>query len=273
MTSIDAALAWEIVRDARDVVWNTDWQPEPGIVISPGGAWTASCRVGPAAAMLFDTLLPVACGATRYVVAQIAQSLDGRIATASGHSRYITGKAGRVHLHRLRALADAVIVGADTVVADDPELTVRHVAGRSPARVIFDPNGRVPHDRKVFGDGGPTTWHAVHRAVAAAPGARPLYLPESRPRNLSQALLDKLAGLGLQRVLVEGGGTTISHFIEVGSVDRLHVVVAPFLIGSGRLALNLPEIEALDAAIRPTWRNYALGSDRLYDLNLRETAG
>ena len=83
-----------------------------------------------------------------FVVAQLGQSLDGRIATPTGASRYINGSCALDHLHRLRAHVDAVIVGVGTVIADDPALTVRRVEGRNPARVFIDPNGRLPRDAK-----------------------------------------------------------------------------------------------------------------------------
>src|SRR3954470_21732453 len=87
------------------------------------------------------------------VVGQCGQSIDARIATPSGHSHYINGEAGLDHLHRLRALVDAVVVGVGTVIADDPQLTVRRVEGPSPARVILDPQGRVPaRARALVGD-------------------------------------------------------------------------------------------------------------------------
>jgi diaminohydroxyphosphoribosylaminopyrimidine deaminase / 5-amino-6-(5-phosphoribosylamino)uracil reductase len=78
------------------------------------------------------------------VVGQFGQSIDARIATASGHSHYINGPAGLAHLHRLRALVDAVVIGVGTAIADDPQLTVRRVSGPSPARVVIDPQGRLP---------------------------------------------------------------------------------------------------------------------------------
>ncbi len=81
------------------------------------------------------------------VVGQCGQSIDARIATASGHSHYINGAAGLAHLHRLRALVDAVVIGVGTALADDPQLTVRRVAGPNPARVVIDPNGRLATDR------------------------------------------------------------------------------------------------------------------------------
>src|SRR6478736_631810 len=91
---------------------------------------------------------------TALVIGQIGQSLDGRIATASGQSRYINDPAAIVHLHRLRALVDAVVVGIGTVTADDPQLTVRRVEGPSPARIVIDPNGRLPATARVLAADG-----------------------------------------------------------------------------------------------------------------------
>src|SRR5450755_3550683 len=88
------------------------------------------------------------------VVAQIGQSLDGRVATETGHSHYINGPAGLAHLHRLRALVDAVVVGVGTALADDPQLTVRRVSGPHPARVIIDPGGRLPAGARMFAADG-----------------------------------------------------------------------------------------------------------------------
>src|SRR5471032_2123588 len=88
------------------------------------------------------------------VVGQIGQSIDGRIATETGHSKYINGPAGLDHLHRLRALADAVVIGVGTALADDPQLTVRRVTGPHPARVVVDPSGRLPANAKIFANDG-----------------------------------------------------------------------------------------------------------------------
>src|SRR4029079_1253846 len=103
---------------------------------------------------LFGTLRPARPAAGCMTVGQIGQSLDGRIATLSGHSRYINGSQGLCHLHRLRALVDAVVVGAGTVRADDPQLTVRHVAGPNPVRVVIDPRGTLPVTARAFASDG-----------------------------------------------------------------------------------------------------------------------
>src|SRR5829696_1533970 len=101
------------------------------------------------------------------VVGQIGQSIDGRIATVTGHSQYINGPAGLAHLHRLRALVDAVLIGIGTAVADDPLLTVRRCTGPSPARIVLDPRGRLSPDAKVLTDDG------VRRLVITADGVKP----------------------------------------------------------------------------------------------------
>ena len=100
------------------------------------------------------------------VVGQCGQSIDARIATASGHSHYINGAEGLAHLHRLRALVDAVVIGVGTALADDPQLTVRRVAGPNPARVVIDPNGRLPAAARLLADDG------VRRLVICAHGRR-----------------------------------------------------------------------------------------------------
>src|SRR5436305_12083667 len=101
------------------------------------------------------------------VVGQIGQSIDGRIATVTGHSKYINGPAGLAHLHRLRALVDAVLVGIGTAIADNPQLTVRRCAGPSPARIVLDPRGRLPPDSQVLVEDG------IRRLVISATDARP----------------------------------------------------------------------------------------------------
>src|SRR3954471_14211565 len=101
------------------------------------------------------------------VVGQIGQSLDGRVATPSGHSHYINGPAGLAHLHRLRALTDAVVIGVGTALADNPQLTVRRVTGPQPARVVIDARGRLPSGAKLLADDG------VRRLVVTGAGSRP----------------------------------------------------------------------------------------------------
>jgi riboflavin-specific deaminase-like protein len=203
------------------------------------------------------------------VVAQIGQSLDGRIATASGHSHYINGTAGRAHLHRLRALVDAVVVGVGTVVADDPQLTVRLVQGPHPARVVLDPQGRIPDEARVLASDG------VRRLVVTTspqpslpPGVETLVMRPTDGHIPPAAILEGLAQRGLRRILVEGGAATVSRFLAAGCLDRLHLLVAPIIIGAGPTGLALPPIERIDGAWRPPIRVHRLDEDVLFDCDL-----
>jgi riboflavin-specific deaminase-like protein len=204
------------------------------------------------------------------VVGQIGQSLDGRIATASGHSRYINGPAGLTHLHRLRSLVDAVLVGVGTAVADDPQLTVRHVAGPHPARIVLDPKGRLATCAKVFSCDGVRRLAIVAEGTQCAfsPDVEVLALPISDGRIAPRAILAALAARGLRRILVEGGAETVSCFLAGNCLDRLHVIVAPIIIGSGRAGFVLPPIERADQALRVSARTFQLDDEILFDCDL-----
>ena len=186
------------------------------------------------------------------VVAQLGQSLDGRIATLTGASKYISGFEALKHLHRLRAEVDAVLVGVGTLIADDPALTVRHVPGRSPARVVIDPTGRAPADAQVFRDGAAETILLTLPGVAAPAGARAVAVaPGPDGRFSPEAIVAALRKEGLARILVEGGADTLARFLDAGAVDLLHVLVAPIILGSGKAGFSLAPIDQLDEAIRP----------------------
>lgn len=209
---------------------------------------------------------------TFFVVAQLGQSLDGRIATPTGASKYINGEGALDHLHRLRALVDAVVVGVGTVVADDPMLTVRRVGGRSPARVFIDPNGRLPADARCV-----TSSCAARYVVRAAPGpvvegVEEIVLAAGADGLDPHRIVAALAERGLHRLLIEGGASTVSRFIAAGAVDRLHVLVAPMIIGSGVTGLSLPPIDGLEGALRPPTRLHQFADgDVLFDCDLSGT--
>jgi diaminohydroxyphosphoribosylaminopyrimidine deaminase / 5-amino-6-(5-phosphoribosylamino)uracil reductase len=204
------------------------------------------------------------------IVGQIGQSLDGRIATESGHSKYINGPAGLVHLHRLRALVDAVVVGVGTAIADDPLLTVRRVGGPQPARVVIDPNARLGCDARMFANNG------VRRLLITAQGTRCapppdveiVALPAVDGQIAPSAILTALAGFGMRRILIEGGAHTVSRFLTAGCLDRLHVMVAPIILGAGGPGLILPSLERADQAQRMPMHVHKIGDDVLFDCDL-----
>ena len=204
------------------------------------------------------------------VVGQIGQSLDGRIATAAGHSRYINGPAGIAHLHRLRALVDAVVIGVGTALADDPQLTVREVAGPNPARIVLDPNARLAATAKVFAQDGVRRLLITAQATRRAPppDVEVVVLPSTSGSIAPAAILAALAERGFRRVLIEGGAETVSRFLTAGCLDRLHVTVAPVIFGSGRPGFVLPPVERADQALRARMRIFQLDEDVLFDCDL-----
>jgi riboflavin-specific deaminase-like protein len=209
------------------------------------------------------------------VIGQLGQSLDGRIATASGHSHYINGAEAIRHLHRLRALVDAVIVGIGTVVADDPSLSVRHGVvreGRGPVRVVIDPNGRLPHGARLLAEDGVTVHAVQDRPIPRPPRLTPIILPQGDGLLDPHAIVAALAGLGYRRLLVEGGAATVSAFLAAGALDRLHLCVAPMIIGSGKIGITLPPIDRLDGALSPTVTVHRLGDDIVFDCDLAESS-
>ena len=273
--------AWNLVRavppglGGRESVRVHHLQPDVWLQVHASGRWETSVEVDALAHDVMEMYLPLQLQAD-LVVAQVGQSLDGRIATESGHSHYVTGPADIRRLHRLRALVDAVVVGARTVASDDPRLTVREVEGENPVRVVLDPDGRLDTRRNVFSDGAARTL-VVRRTPEK--DARPsavgdvLMIPFSSADGFDpRIVLRMLREAGYRRVLIEGGGITVSRFLQAGVVDRLHVTVAPLLIGSGRPALTLTAIQSLDQALRPRCRHFRLGEDILFDLDLRTRA-
>ncbi len=247
------------------------------MIDAPAGKLVAvSARVMPAVADLFAMMLPLLPAATPHglVLAHMGQSLDGHIATAGGHSHVIGGPESLDHLHRLRALVEAVLVGAETACLDRPRLTVRRVVGANPVRVVVDPRGRLPADSPVLTDTAAPT--LVLRAGSTAGHlsacAETLAVPAGPDGFAPADILQVLAARGLTRLLIEGGGGTVSRFLAAGRLDRLQLSVAPLLIGSGRPALALPPIDRLDQALRPPTRRWSLGADTLFDMDLRGVA-
>lgn len=237
-------------------------------------------HASPGAALLAERYLSLCLAGPRFTFAQLGQSLDGFIASRTGDADYVTGEEDREHLHRLRALADAVVVGAGTAAADDPRLTVRACAGTNPVRVVLDPHRRVPPGLRVFQDGeAPTLWvvgagdggHGRHGEPGGTGGdgrVDVLVLPDSAafaPRRL----VHELARRGLGRVLVEGGGVTVSRFLHAGALHRLYVTVAPVLLGDGVPGLRFTGPELMRDALRPPVRRAVLGEDTLFELDLR----
>jgi len=281
---LDTEAAWKLILRAENrsgVTLTLPGSEEPALELDSNGngEWRLLTPATEEAQTLLSVFLPLcrplAEGAPLHVIGQLGQSLDGRIATVTGRSRFINGNDGITHLHRIRALSDAVVVGTGTAAADNPQLTVRRTSGANPVRVVIDRNRRVPESHHLFTDGAAPTLRLVagdykpertadyrQHAVTEIPCL------SRGPELLEPKLvLEILADLGLRKIFVEGGGMTVSTFLRAGLLDRLHVMVAPMIIGSGRPAFSLPEIDFLDDALRPASRFVNLGTDMLFDLD------
>lgn len=240
------------------------------------GGWTRAAGVSATSAALLDLYLPL-CNVSPdrpAIVGHLGQSLDGNVATASGDSYFITGPANLLHLHRMRALCDAVIVGAGTVAADDPRLTTRRAEGAHPVRVILDPQRRLSPGCGVFQDGAASTLLVCDAARAPTAGERTGSAEvigirvDGRRFDLAE-LVAALHDRELYSVFVEGGGRTVSLFLEADLLDRLQVAIAPLVTGAGRRGLDLPARDRISECLRPPHRVFAMGDDVLFDCDLR----
>jgi diaminohydroxyphosphoribosylaminopyrimidine deaminase / 5-amino-6-(5-phosphoribosylamino)uracil reductase len=211
-----------------------------------------------------------------FVTVSFAQSLDGRIATGTGNSQWISSPAARRFAHKLRREHDAILVGIGTVLADDPRLTVRLVNGRDPLRVVVDSRLRIPLNSRALNNGA-----ANHTLVATRKdadlarirairntGAEVLQLeasPDHRGVDLMR-LFEELGRRGIASVLAEGGKGIITSLITCDAVDRLATVIAPKLIGEGTEAIGDLGITKLNEAIVFSSVNTRrLGPDIVFD--------
>ena len=246
--------------------------PDAVIAWHPDAGWQSVLPADDPRYALIDLYLPI-CTAQPITVGHLGQSLDGFIATHAGESQYVTGEENILHLHRMRALCDAVVVGAGTVAADDPQLTTRLVPGPSPLRVVLDPTRRLADTFRVFTDGAAETLYVCGRSLER-PGERLFGKAAILPVADSEAgvdvteLLRVLRARGCRRIFVEGGGVTVSMFLEANLLDRLQIAIAPLLIGDGRPAIRLPARSALSDCHRPRYRVFRMGADVLFDCEI-----
>jgi riboflavin-specific deaminase-like protein len=253
---------------------------EPSLIWDPQRGWQARLGPGDRRSALLDLFLPL-CAATEQrpiTIGHLGQSLDGFIATHSGDSRFVTGDDNILHMHRLRALCDAVVVGAGTVAVDNPQLTTRRVTGSSPLRIVIDPERRVPPSAGVFVDQAAPTYYLCGRSQVAGGETHvgsAVLVPIDAAEMGGAAVTEALAFLrqhGCALVFVEGGGVTVSAFLEARLLDRLQITIAPVIIGDGRPAIRLTPAESLSECLRPAYRVFRMGGDVLFDCDLRSGA-
>jgi riboflavin-specific deaminase-like protein len=257
-----------------------DDDPQAVVAWKPGSGWEARLSPTDPRRPLVELYLPVTSASSKrpLTVGHLGQSLDGFIATHAGESQFVTGEENILHLHRMRALCDAVVVGAGTVAADDPQLTTRKVTGASPLRVVLDPSRRLDGRYKVFVDELAETLYIctqgrVGRGETHIGRAQIATVDESSGGLAVEAVVTLLRNRGCHRIFVEGGGVTVSKFLEADLLDRLQVAIAPLIIGDGRAAIRLPPRRALSECLRPRHRVFRMGSDVFFDCDLRAGSG
>ncbi len=291
---LDEQAAWDLLRGIPKIIQSSKFPLRANhpsnsalwIQIEANGTWKCPLSVTEKAKDLLEIFLPLQLKPD-LIIAQIGQTLDGYIATSTGHSHYITGPEDITRLHRLRAIVDAVVVGAETASADNPLLTVRKIQGDNPIRVVLDPHGRLDRQLSVFTDKSARTLtiqcsKSTEDTDQLNKNGEKILLPagdsSNPPKTFPESLLfepaqivEALKQRGIRRILVEGGSKTVSSFLKAGILDRLHVTVSPLLIGAGRKALTLNPIDSLDKAIKPKVRHFVLDDDVLFDLDFQRT--
>ena len=210
-----------------------------------------------------------------YITVKYAQTLDGRIATKSGDSQWISSEASRRYVHRLRSINQGIMVGAGTVVADNPQLTVRHVRGKNPFRIIVDSKLRVPIKSSVLTDANAcltiiaTTSDAPAAKIAAVKkqGAEIWVVKKERDGRVSlRDLLRKLGKREIMSVLVEGGSEIITSLLKAGLVDKMIIPIAPMIVGKGLEAIGDLNINKINNSIRFTsFKTMKKGDDIIFE--------
>ena len=214
---------------------------------------------------ILNILLPILRKNKKLVIAQIGQSIDGRIALNNGNSHYIDNPKSIIYLHCLRSISDAIIVGSNTIKKDDPLLTTRKIKGTNPKRIIIDGSLSLNNKYKIFNDGNENIIFTKSNKNIRLNNSTIIRLKE---KNFTKNLITQIKKLKFKNILVEGGSKTISELINNKYIDILQFMIAPILIGSGINSLNLKEISNLNKAIRPKHNFNELDNEIIVNLFL-----
>jgi len=212
-----------------------------------------------------------------YITISYAQSIDGKIATKTGDSKYISSQKTLKLAHKLRKESDAVIVGINTVLRDNPRLTCRHVKGKNPVRVVFDSSCSTPPSSHIIKTSGETKTIICATGspngksrILTDLGAEVLFIaPDSKGHVDPGEAVARLCSMGLCGLYLEGGGKLITSFLRQGLVNRMIIVTAPILIGNGVSSIQDLDIKTLDYAVKPkSVRLKKIGKEAVWELIL-----
>jgi riboflavin-specific deaminase-like protein len=199
----------------------------------------------------------------KFFIAQLGQSLDGKIALFNGNSHYINSQKSILYLHALRCICDGLLVGVNTVINDNPLLTTRYMTGSSPMRIIIDPSLKLTNRLNIFKDGNKNIVFTQKASKKTLNNTTIYKLPK---KNFTKSVYQKIIDLNFNYILVEGGATTISNFLEQELLDIMQFIIAPIIIGSGIDSIKLKSISTLKNALRPKSHLYKLGDEIIASL-------
>ena len=194
-----------------------------------------------------EILLPLIRKKDRNFIGQIGQSLDAKIALNNGNSHYINEKESITYLHCLRSISDGVLVGVNTIIKDNPLLTTRKIKGQNPIRLVIDPSLKLTNKYRIFKDKNTNIVFTNSNKKKNLNNTTIVKLPK---KNFTLGIYKFLKKSSLKYILIEGGPTTLSYFIELKLINYLQFIVSPTLIGSGIDSVKLKPITNLNKAIR-----------------------
>ena len=212
-----------------------------------------------------EIIIPLLTKNDNFLIGQIGQSLDGKIALNNGNSHYINEKESILYLHCLRAVCDGVLVGVNTVIKDNPLLTTRKIKGSSPVRLIIDPSLKLSNKYKIFKDNNQNIIFTNSNKQKKINNTLIVKFPK---KNFTNNIFKYLKKTSFKNILVEGGPTTLSNFIEMKLLNYMQFIISPTLIGSGIDSLKLKPITNLKNAIRVENTISKLGKEIVMTLNL-----
>ena len=211
-----------------------------------------------------EIIIPLLLKNNNNFIGQIGQSLDGKIALNNGSSHYINEKESITYLHCLRSISDGVLVGVNTIIKDNPLLTTRKIKGPNPIRLIIDPTLKLTNKYKIFKDDNKNIIFTNSSKEKKFINTTIVKFPK---KNFTQNIYDYLEKASLQTILIEGGPTTLSHFIELKLLNYMQFIISPTIIGSGIDSVRLKPISDLKNALRAKNTICKLGKEIIVTLD------
>ena len=213
-----------------------------------------------------EIIIPLLLKKNNFFIGQIGQSIDGKIALNNGNSHYINEKESILYLHCLRSICDGVLVGVNTILKDDPLLTTRKIIGSNPIRLIIDPSLKLSKKFKIFNDDNKNIIFTNSNKNKKLNNTVIIKFPK---KNFTKNIYNFIKKTSMKTILVEGGPTTLSHFIELKLINYMQFIISPTLIGSGIDSLKLKPITNLNKAIRVNNNISKLGKEVVITLDLK----